>query len=1402
MNRRIFVIRLLCAAVVMAAGFAYLHPDALAALSPSPCAGNVCTGTVVVGNQTVSYSYTEHLAPNGTLRIRLNGGVYNTASLISFIAFNLPSFSTWDKMANPNNGAVFLPLEDANPGRTAYERSDADGCVSCIVDQTMSVTYGSLAPGAYTFDLSIVQNGDTGGKSLTFYVDAGAPTNANESTAWAAVSGMNAPCADGVDNDLDYQGDCADVQCNGAVGNVGSGALCEQPETTCNDAFDNDADGLPDCLDPSCDGRVGQPSGSALCQYGNEYGASTCGDAFDNDGDGLTDCVDNAFNPLAGGSSSTTCWKKPAFGCPATEISCTDSIDNDKDLSYSDNWDSAPLTGRDCTDYDCAGNASCPAQENQLAGGASADAQCFDGIDNDLDHLVDCADPNCLGIVNPLNPSQVCYDKEFDLGQKYQYCGNSFDDDGDTPKDCADSDCARRFGNCGPCPAREDYTYDSCADGKDNDVDAAQDCADADCSGKLGSTALGAMCAAGETSNALCGDGFDNDLDGKIDCADADCAGRTGQNGQVCQPAAETSCADGLDNDGDGVIDCADSQCWTGASCAMKNWTNAACVTVPRDSSATAFTSNSPTVLATVRLGVRAAQPDRIRLQGSGTYSSLTVIVGDNTDSTKYYPYASSLGGCALTDTATGIAAARFSFTAIDGHAVQIYNTPGADIATFDLTFACATPAIPAAKKDYTLSLSALKSSGAAEYGDLSESTTLYEGTVPSVTSVEVEGAIGGTVRVPYGGTAAAYSRRLRGVPTDPGGAAPASSGICRCDLTVNGVSNPTTADCTTSAMTFLSDVTLSVSAVTEDGAGNVSGSYAAPATTINVVPTIDTALAITPAKPFFHAAEMTMGADVRFLTGFTDTFGATCGVYVRDASGTLIGGPVGPTATFAGMPVGNLIACLGSVTFPSVADGRYTVTVRATDSDGDTGDSAAQVAYMCNTVPMAGDPEPTNGCQYADFDRDGSAEGLYTTLYSSAPKSCDNCVGLANANQADTNANGIGDVCEPAQQYGRCEIDKDIVCSWNSNDAAHGCPAGELCCPGPSIANDPATGAPKDPQLCKSVWGICSDMGEVCFTDLQCTSGGLLPGGFGTCQDSITGCKRDVDCAALSGTPLCTGANICDNLLNPWLETAQGSLFSRKRITAPDVPPQNRFNATFCIVAKDLILNFKSAQCAASTDVATELDRPKASNSYRTVLGTLDIAGLRAGKYGQVVEVGAGSLDGTLSSYANRMEGKVFRVQGDATVSARTFQNGAVSGAGTILVDGGDLTITGDIGYQASSVTSMNTLASLGWVVMPTSGGLKGNVYVDGTVANIVGAFYVGGDDGFWTVAPPVPDSETPFTLQGLAVAKSFHFSRSFKSKERGSEQFIYDGRAVANPPPGFADVTKSLPLFSDSLP
>ncbi len=149
--------------------------------------------------------------------------------------------------------------------------------------------------------------------------------------------------------------------------------------------------------------------------------------------------------------------------------------------------------------------------------GVGQEKTCDDGLDNDGDGQIDCADSDCL-------TAEVCDASEID-------CGDEFDNDGDGDIDCDDSDCA------GDAACVET----ACDDGLDNDGDGQTDCADSDC---LGTAACG---------ESDCDDGSDNDNDGDIDCDDSDCEG---------DPACiETNCTDQLDNDGDGDTDCADSDC-------------------------------------------------------------------------------------------------------------------------------------------------------------------------------------------------------------------------------------------------------------------------------------------------------------------------------------------------------------------------------------------------------------------------------------------------------------------------------------------------------------------------------------------------------------------------------------------------------------------------------------------------------------------------------------------------------------------------------------------------------------------------------------------------------------------------------------------------------------------------
>ncbi len=154
------------------------------------------------------------------------------------------------------------------------------------------------------------------------------------------------------------------------------------------------------------------------------------------------------------------------------------------------------------------------------------------------------------------------------------YCDDGVDQDGDGMLDCADLDCSGVAcdsmgsycigGTCGGCAGEAVET--DCGDGADEDCDGMTDCADDDCDGAVcgpGDVVCGGgacPCVSGFVER-LCGDAADDDCDSLVDCADPDCEGRAcAEGGLVCVSGACTCTAsiefcNDTDEDCDGVVD-------------------------------------------------------------------------------------------------------------------------------------------------------------------------------------------------------------------------------------------------------------------------------------------------------------------------------------------------------------------------------------------------------------------------------------------------------------------------------------------------------------------------------------------------------------------------------------------------------------------------------------------------------------------------------------------------------------------------------------------------------------------------------------------------------------------------------------------------------------------------------
>lgn len=290
--------------------------------------------------------------------------------------------------------------------------------------------------------------------------------------------------------------------------------------------------------------------------------------------------------------------------------------------------------------------------------------------------------------------------------------------------------------------------------------------------------------------------------------------------------------------------------------------------------------------------------------------------------------------------------------------------------------------------------------------------------------------------------------------------------------------------------------------------------------------------------------------------------------------------------------------------------------------------------------------------------------------------------------------------------------------------------------------------------------------------------------------------------------------------IVYPWLETDYGSIY-----TTEDVRQRagvDRNNATYCIFADD-IKHVSSFNCERRFIDEVDVGFPSLSSGqvYRNALGNLDFEGLsnyqvvgerKFNKYGnEVVEISSLSEPMTLN-------GKVYVANGNLSISSGlSFNNGGENSVGDgIFVVKGDLFINAGFDYNNSAELpdDLSKLASVAWLV-------EGDVVIDPNVEKVVGAFIVLGRSGsncFFDNGDACDDnqeyphytqngygiffsgqSQRSLTIFGMVAAKAFDFGRVFADPFRGSEKIIYDGRLIANPPPGLKGFVEGLPIIRD---
>lgn len=283
-------------------------------------------------------------------------------------------------------------------------------------------------------------------------------------------------CTNGFDDDGDGEIDCDDSDCFDSVD-------CRQTER-CDNGLDDDGDGQTDCDDSDC---VGHPACGG-CDPDQSLGILAAGalrslvvDTAEAAGNAPPSCAGDApaehvrFEVAEGfhlrlsvsalsGTLVVALLREEAPGqtCETDELVCRAVGEDVLQLEETALGPGSYRVVVSSSETSGSGRA-----QISLSVIAASEELCDNGIDDNGDGLVDCADEACAQAP----------------GCIVEQCDNGIDDDGDGLADCADPDCAI----AAPCLPPE-----QCDNGIDDDLDGLADCADASCIGT--GTCTGSAC--------------------------------------------------------------------------------------------------------------------------------------------------------------------------------------------------------------------------------------------------------------------------------------------------------------------------------------------------------------------------------------------------------------------------------------------------------------------------------------------------------------------------------------------------------------------------------------------------------------------------------------------------------------------------------------------------------------------------------------------------------------------------------------------------------------------------------------------------------------------------------------------------------------------------------------------
>jgi hypothetical protein len=314
-------------------------------------------------------------------------------------------------------------------------------------------------------------------------IDCADPDCAQRTPCVCQPPGSPESCNDGLDNDCNGLVDCADTSCLASV----SCQRCTQE--VCNDGVDNDCDGYLDCADQGCLFSPSCPLAPELCNNG-----------LDDDADGQTDCGDPdcAGNPYCSSRQENCLTARlipgagsyfgDTTGNPSyTSGTCGGAAGEAVFRLVLDRPSSVKLdsigSGFDSVLYVRAGSCGYGQEigcDDDSAGNRAA-ALDFALLDPGIYYIF----LDGFTVDARLGPNQGPFQLNLQvLEDPTEICADGLDNDGDHSVDCADSDCAAAthcVGCAGGVAPSAEFGPTACVDGRDDDCDGLTDCADPDC---------------------------------------------------------------------------------------------------------------------------------------------------------------------------------------------------------------------------------------------------------------------------------------------------------------------------------------------------------------------------------------------------------------------------------------------------------------------------------------------------------------------------------------------------------------------------------------------------------------------------------------------------------------------------------------------------------------------------------------------------------------------------------------------------------------------------------------------------------------------------------------------------------------------------------------------------------